>query len=92
MTFTGARYHLGTAAFGSLVIAIVQIIRAMLAYTQAKLEAMTRSSTDFVTRLAKALMCCCQCCLCCLEKVLKFISSNACVRCESEESEHERAC
>ena len=33
-----ASYHTGSLAFGSLIIAIVQFIRAVLAYLQAKFE------------------------------------------------------
>lgn len=32
------RYHLGSLAFGSLIIAIVQMIRVLLEYVDAKLK------------------------------------------------------
>jgi len=63
-------YHSGTAAFGSLVIAIVKTIRAVLAYLQAKAQ---KSGN----KIAEAVLCCCQCCMWCLEKCLKFLSKNA---------------
>jgi len=65
------RYHLGTLAFGSLIIAFVQFIRAVLLY-------ITKHSKQISENIVlKYLMCCVQCCLCCLEKCLKFISKNA---------------
>jgi hypothetical protein len=62
--------HAGTCAFGSFIIAIVQIIRAIIARLQ------TAAKSD-KTRISGLLLCCCQCCFCCLEKCLKFVSKNA---------------
>ncbi|CAN0003068.1 unnamed protein product, partial [Discosporangium mesarthrocarpum] len=66
----GLRYHTGTAAFGSLVIAIIQMIRAVMAYIQHKLS---KSGN----KLAEAMLCCMSCCFWCLEKCMKFINKNA---------------
>jgi len=67
---TSMWYHSGTAAFGSLIIAIIKMIRAFLAYLQRKADEMNSS-------IAKAILCCCQCCFLCLEKCMKFINKNA---------------
>lgn len=67
MTF---RYHLGTAAFGSLVIAIIKTIRAVIAYLQKKAK---KSGS----KAAQAVLCCIQCCMWCLEKCMKFMNKNA---------------
>jgi len=64
------RYHLGTCAFGSLVIAIVQFIRTIVAKFQKKIKEMDNSVAD-------VLLCCCQCCLWCFEKCIAFINKNA---------------
>jgi choline transporter-like protein 2/4/5 len=64
------RYHLGSIAFGSLIIAIIQIIRVMLEYVEAKLKGY---DNKFVKFLIKAL----KCCFWCLEKFMKFINKNA---------------
>ncbi|XP_059178604.1 choline transporter-like protein 2 [Physella acuta] len=64
------RYHLGSLAFGSLLIAIVQIIRACLEYVDSKLK----SSENPV---AKFFLKCLKCCFWCLEKFLKFLCKNA---------------
>ncbi|XP_047737177.1 choline transporter-like protein 2 isoform X1 [Hyalella azteca] len=69
------RYHIGTLAFGSLIIAIVRMIRLIFEYIDKKV----REKTD--SWLVKCLMCCCRCCLYCLEKFLKFVNRNAYVYC-----------
>ncbi|KAM3571813.1 hypothetical protein VYU27_006151 [Nannochloropsis oceanica] len=69
MSVTGC-YHLGTAAFGSLVIAVVEFVRSVIAWIQKKAK---RSEY----KAAQYLLCCCQCCLWCLENVLKFVNKNA---------------
>ena len=63
-------YHLGTAAFGSLIIAIVKTIRAVLTYVQKKA---TKSSL----RVAQVILSTLKCLLWCVEKVLKFINKQA---------------
>ncbi|XP_035221732.1 choline transporter-like protein 2 isoform X2 [Stegodyphus dumicola] len=72
--FTGfyycIRYHLGSVAFGSLLIATVRMIRVMLEYIDQKLK-------KYDNKLTRAIMCCMKCCFWLLEKVLRFISKNA---------------
>lgn len=63
-------YHTGTLAFGSLLIAIVQIIRALL-------ERLRRTIKKKDNKIANSLICCCQCCFCMLEGCLKFMNKNA---------------
>ncbi|CAF3124472.1 unnamed protein product [Rotaria sp. Silwood2] len=63
-------FHLGTIAFGSLIIAIVKLIRVLLEYIENKVKEKTG-------RIARCLFCCCRCCLFCLEKFLKFLNRNA---------------
>jgi len=67
---TSIWYHTGTAAFGSLIIAIIQMIRSAIAYLQKKADEMDSS-------LAKAILCCLQCVVLCFEKIFKFINKNA---------------
>lgn len=64
------RYHLGTAAFGALIIAIIKTIRAVVAYFQKKAK-------DTKNKLLQAVLCCVQCCLWCLEKCMKFLNKQA---------------
>ncbi|KAA0706118.1 Choline transporter-like protein 2 [Triplophysa tibetana] len=64
------RYHTGSLAFGSLILAIVQVIRVLLEYVDHKLKGAEN-------KFAKFLMCCLKCCFWCLEKFIKFINRNA---------------
>ncbi|XP_055591982.1 choline transporter-like 2 isoform X2 [Uranotaenia lowii] len=68
------RYHLGTLAFGSLIIAICKIIRAALEYVDHKLR-------KFDNGVVKAILCCCKCFFWCLESFLKFLNTNAYIMC-----------
>ncbi|XP_077966779.1 choline transporter-like protein 1 [Styela clava] len=63
-------YNLGSAAFGSLIIAIVQFFRLILAYIQKKMK-------NVDNKAAKCVLKCMQCCLACFEKMLKYINRNA---------------
>ncbi|XP_062840986.1 choline transporter-like protein 2 isoform X4 [Trichomycterus rosablanca] len=64
------RYHTGSLAFGSLILAIVQLIRVLLEYLDHKLKGVEN-------KFAKFLLCCLKCCFWCLEKFIKFINRNA---------------
>lgn len=69
-------YHLGSVAFGSLLIAIVKLIRWLISRVEKKLKKaaglnpVSRAIICFVS-------CCCKCFFYCLEKFLKFLSKNA---------------
>mmetsp|Transcript_5580 Transcript_5580/g.8197 ORF Transcript_5580/g.8197 Transcript_5580/m.8197 type:complete len:658 (-) Transcript_5580:1234-3207(-) len=65
-------YHMGTAAFGALIIAIIQTIRAIVTYIQKKIEGI-----DGDNKAVKCVACCCQCCFACLEKCMRFINKHA---------------
>ncbi len=67
-------YHAGTAAFGSLIIAVVETISAFLAYIQ-------RRVNQTGGRVAEVIICCLQCVMCCLENFLKFVNKNAYIQC-----------
>ncbi|KJE92111.1 choline transporter-like protein [Capsaspora owczarzaki ATCC 30864] len=63
-------YHLGSIAFGSLILALVQVARVMLEY----IDRQTRTSqSEFVKVIVK----CFRCCLWCLEKFIRFLNKNA---------------
>ena len=67
---TVCRYHLGTVACGSLIIAVAQLIRRLATYVQKYLR-----SAD--NQLVQCLTCCVQIVMCCCENCIKFISKNA---------------
>jgi len=65
------RFHVGTVAFGALVIALVRSVRAVLTYVGKK------ASSQNPNALQKCVFCCIQCCLKCLECCLDKVSKNA---------------
>ncbi|XP_034438666.1 choline transporter-like protein 5-B isoform X2 [Hippoglossus hippoglossus] len=64
------RYHTGSLAFGSLIVAVVQMIRVVLEYLDHKLKGSQNAC-------ARYLLCCLKCCFWCLEHFIKFINRNA---------------
>ncbi|PIK50138.1 putative choline transporter-like protein 2, partial [Apostichopus japonicus] len=65
------RYHLGSLAFGSLIIAIIQLIRVILEYVERKLKG--KADNKVVQYIIK----CLKCLFWLVEKVMKFINKNA---------------
>eukprot|EP01016_Furgasonia_blochmanni_P020306 TRINITY_DN2265_c0_g1_i5.p1 TRINITY_DN2265_c0_g1~~TRINITY_DN2265_c0_g1_i5.p1 ORF type:complete len:326 (+),score=45.08 TRINITY_DN2265_c0_g1_i5:1108-2085(+) len=65
-------YHLGSLALGSLLLAIIQFIRFIIAYIheQAKDEKLDNGPLRF-------LMCCIQCCIGCFERIVRFLNNHA---------------
>lgn len=74
ISFVFHRYHLGTVAFGSLVITICRVIRVILEYIDEKLKKWDNEFTQCV-------LCCCKCFFWCLERFLRFLSKNAYIMC-----------
>jgi len=70
--FRTFRYHLGTAAFGSLLIAIIEFIRAVFNYYTLQMKKLEEKH-----EWVKYARCCVNCCLWCIERFLKFASKNA---------------
>eukprot|EP00094_Tigriopus_californicus_P004803 TCALIF_04623-PA protein Name:"Similar to SLC44A5 Choline transporter-like protein 5 (Macaca fascicularis)" AED:0.13 eAED:0.13 QI:715/0.81/0.91/1/0.63/0.75/12/74/636 len=66
------RYHLGTLAFGSLIIAIIRMIRLVIEFIEQKMKEHRQDNP-----LVKAILCMCRCCFWCLETFMKFINRNA---------------
>jgi len=67
------RYHLGSIAFGSFILAVIQMIRLILAYIQKQAEANKASENKVVKFMLK----CAQCYLACFERCIKFLNRNA---------------
>ena len=66
------RYHVGSIALGSFIVAVVQFIRAVLQYIDQKTKKMQEGNP-----ILKYVMCCVKYCMWYLEKVLKYINRNA---------------
>eukprot|EP00064_Thunnus_orientalis_P011903 superscaffoldBa00001768_g11935 len=64
------RYHTGSLAFGSLILAVVQMVRLVLEYLDQKLKGSQNACTRFM-------LCCLECCFWCLEHFIKFLNRNA---------------
>ena len=66
------RNHIGSIAFGALIIAIMQMIKAGFEYFRRKFEGAIGQNP-----VTKCLMCCVGCCIWCLDQCVKFITKNA---------------
>lgn len=66
------RYYLGTVAFGSLLIAFIQMIRAILFYVQRRLKERAKGNAQ-----AQFALCCVNCCLKCIQTCVEMITRNA---------------
>ena len=66
------RFHLGSMAYGSAIVAIVQFLRAIMAYVDAKTKNIQEKNC-----IVRYLMKVVHCCLWCFEKCIKFITKNA---------------
>ncbi|XP_049891179.1 choline transporter-like protein 4 [Epinephelus moara] len=64
------RYHVGSLAFGALILTLVQLVRIILEYIDHKTRAAQNACARFI-------LCCMKCCLWCLEKFIKFLNRNA---------------
>lgn len=63
--------HAGSLAFGSLIVAIIKFIQAVLNYAQKKNQALGGN------QVIACMICCIQCCFKCCEEVIEFINKNA---------------
>lgn len=72
------RYHLGTAAFGSFIIALIQLVRIILKYLESKVDDWEKKGCSGpMVVVLKGCLKCAQCLLWCFEKCMKYINVNA---------------
>ena len=66
------KYHIGSIAFGSLIIAIMQMIKVLFEYIR-------RKYSDLIAKnlVMKLIVCCVRCCIWCLDACVKHITKNA---------------
>jgi len=67
------RYHMGSLAFGTFILAVIQMVRLVLAYVESQMKKAGGSEN----RCAKCAIKCCECALACFEKCIKFLNKNA---------------
>jgi choline transporter-like protein 2/4/5 len=70
-------HHLGTCAAGSLIIAIIQLLRIALEYLDSKKKQIEESGQVPCMWIWDFLFCCCRCCLWCMEKCMKYVNKVA---------------
>lgn len=70
------RYYLGTVAFGSLLIAILQFIRAVLAYINRKMTDAAKKRGENTTML-NFCGCCISCIMTIIQKCVEMVTRNA---------------
>ena len=68
------RFHMGSAAFGSFLIALITMVRLAFEYID---HEMKKHNTGTPNIAMRALKCMVSCCLYCLNKCIRFISKNA---------------
>mmetsp|Transcript_74014 Transcript_74014/g.154319 ORF Transcript_74014/g.154319 Transcript_74014/m.154319 type:complete len:954 (-) Transcript_74014:116-2977(-) len=64
------RYHVGSVALGSFIIAVIQFIRYLMKYFEKQAAAQKNRVMVMVLRAV-------QCCIWCFEKCVKFLNKNA---------------
>lgn len=64
------RYHAGSAAFGSLILAIVQFIRYLMMYFEQQAKVQKNKVMEIALKIG-------QCIIACLERCIKFLNKNA---------------
>lgn len=69
--YRGFRYHMGSLAFGSLLVAIVQLIRLIVEFMK------KQAGKSAENPAVKALLAFLTCYLACVERIIKFINKNA---------------
>jgi len=66
-------HHLGTLAFGSLIVAIINFLRIILEYIEQKQKELGAEPPFYW----KFIFCCLRCCLWCLAQCMRFLNKNA---------------
>eukprot|EP00826_Nyctotherus_ovalis_P027364 TRINITY_DN2138_c0_g3_i5.p1 TRINITY_DN2138_c0_g3~~TRINITY_DN2138_c0_g3_i5.p1 ORF type:complete len:272 (-),score=60.83 TRINITY_DN2138_c0_g3_i5:583-1398(-) len=69
------RYHMGTLAFGSLIVTIVTLVRFIFEYMKKKVE-----EGGAANKCTKCLLACGSCCLKCIGEFILWITKNAYVQ------------
>lgn len=66
------KYHMGSLASGSLILAIIWVIRRVFEYIGKKMEAASGGNP-----FTKCLVGCCNCCLACFQKFVQYLNQQA---------------
>ena len=73
------KYHWGSLAFGSLIIAIIRFIMFFMEYVKKKVDQTLGEKTK-KGKCYRCIICCCQCCMECVARTMEFINRHAYVQ------------
>ena len=71
----GIRYHFGSLAFGSFIIALCRFIMVWFEYIKKRVEKTSEKVSE--SKCFKCIMSCLQCCVGCIGKIMEFINKHA---------------
>lgn len=71
------RFHFGSLAFGSLIIAVIRLIMLVISYIRYQIESSTGPKETAVSKFYKCLLNIVLCLLSCIEKCMEFINKHA---------------
>jgi choline transporter-like protein 2/4/5 len=74
--FRGIRFHLGSLAFGSFIVACVRMAIAICEYIKLQIES-AGGASGTASEVYKCLITCCECCLIACLKCVEFINKHA---------------
>lgn len=72
--FRAWRFHLGSLAFGALIVAIIRFMIAVLQYFKQKIDTAGGAK---LSKIYNCLIGCCQCCLDCCARCIEHINKHA---------------
>lgn len=71
------KYHLGTMAFGSFLVAFMNMVKVIFEYFAKQAE--NNKATD--NNVVKAFICLARCCIWCIDSFIRFINAHAYIQC-----------
>jgi len=74
--FRGIRFHLGSLAFGSFIVALIRFAIVMCEYVKLQIES-AGGASGTASEFYKCLITCMECCLACCLKCVEFINKHA---------------
>lgn len=70
------RYHFGSLAFGSIILAFVQFLQVIVEVIKGQVEKANRGESA-ANKCVTCCVDCMRCCLACVERIVQFINKNA---------------
>ena len=71
----GIRYHFGSLAFGSFIIALCRLIMVWFEYIKKRVESLGTKTSE--SKCFKCIISCLQCCVGCVGKIMEYINKHA---------------